>query len=88
LFIDEADQFLWDLAAIPCLKERLECFKYPFKLGDICAIIETKLVALRSVCQLITTSQDVKRIFNGRWDTKNTLHVSGKSLIRNFTYLQ
>ncbi len=70
MFIDEADQFLWDLAAIPFLKERLECFEYPFKLGASCAILETKLDALRSVCQLITTSEDLKLIFNGRGHKK------------------
>ncbi len=76
----EADQFLLDLAAIPCLDEWDTCFMYPFRFVDSCANVETNLVVLRTVCQFITTSEDVKRIFNEIVSCGNYLNEEDKNL--------
>jgi hypothetical protein len=49
--LDKADQFLLDLAAIPCLDKRLTCFMYLFRFADSCDNVETNLVVLRTVHQ-------------------------------------
>jgi hypothetical protein len=78
--LDKADQFLLDLAAIPCFDEWVTCFMYPFHFADSCANIETNLVVLRTVCQFITTSEDVKRIFNEIVSCGNYLNGGDKNL--------
>ncbi len=78
--LDMADQFLLDLAAIPCLDEWDTCFMYPFRFVDSCANVETNLVILRTVCQFITTSEDVKRIVNEIVSCGNYLNEGDKNL--------
>ncbi len=78
--LDKADHFLLDLAAIPCLDERLTCFMYLFSFADSCANIETNLVVLRTVCQFITTSEDMNRIFNEIVSCGNYLNGGDKNL--------
>jgi hypothetical protein len=78
--LDMADQFLLDLAAIPCLEEWVTCLMYPFRFADSCANVETNLVVLRTVCQFITTSEDVKRIFNEIVSCGNYLNEGDKNL--------
>ena len=78
--LDMADQFLLDLAAIPCLEEWVTCLMYPFRFADSCANVETNLVVLRTVCQFITTSEDVKRIFNEIVSCGNYLNGGDKNL--------
>ncbi len=49
-------------------------------LADSCAKVETNLVVLRTVCQFITTSEDVKRIFNEIVSCGNYLNGGDKYL--------
>ena len=49
-------------------------------LADSCANVETNLVVLRTVCQFITTSDAVKRIFNEIVSCGNYLNVGDKNL--------
>jgi hypothetical protein len=49
-------------------------------LADSCANVETNLVVLCTVCQFITTSDDVKRIFNEIVSCGNYLNGGDKNL--------
>jgi hypothetical protein len=64
-YIDKPDQFLWDLAAISCFNDRLTCFMFQFRFADCLADIENRLHIIRSVCEFLTSSEQMKRMFAG-----------------------
>jgi hypothetical protein len=77
-FTDKPDQFLWDLAAISCFNDRLTCFMFQFRFADCLADIENRLHIIRSVCEFLTSSEQMKRMFAGGGAMKSLLHVSKK----------
>jgi hypothetical protein len=76
LFTDKPDQFLWDLAAISCFNDRLTCFMFQFRFADCLADIENRLHIIRSVCEFLTSSEQMKRMFAGWGAMKSLPHVS------------
>ena len=62
---DKPDQFLFDLAAISSFNDRLHCFMFQFTFADSLADIENRLHIIRSVCEFLTNSEHMKRMFAG-----------------------
>jgi hypothetical protein len=54
-----------DLASISSFDDRLTCFMFQFKFADNLADIENRLNIIRSVCEFLINSEQMKRMFAG-----------------------
>jgi hypothetical protein len=79
---DKPDQFLWDLAAISSFNDRLTCFMFQFRFADSLADIENRLNIIRSVCEFLTGSENMKRMFAGRKVSGCILGAGGRGVAK------
>ncbi|XP_014280845.2 protein cappuccino isoform X3 [Halyomorpha halys] len=62
LALDKPEQFLLELAEIPHFAERIACFMFQAEFTDNISGIESKLNNLKSVCQMLMSSQSLKSV--------------------------
>ncbi|XP_075225128.1 formin protein cappuccino isoform X3 [Lycorma delicatula] len=62
--LDKPEQFLLALAEIPHFVERVACFMFQTEFSDNIAGIESKLNNLKSMCQVLMSSQSLKRVLS------------------------
>ena len=60
--LDKPDQFLWDLAQIPHIQERISCFVFQSSFPDKLAEVATKLDNLKMTIDALMKSGDIKKI--------------------------
>ncbi|CAH0393562.1 unnamed protein product [Bemisia tabaci] len=60
--LDKPEQFLLELSEIPHFSERIACFTFQAHFSDLVSVIGNKLHNLESMCQLLMSSQSVKKV--------------------------
>ncbi|KAG8232947.1 hypothetical protein J437_LFUL013375 [Ladona fulva] len=62
--LDKPEQFLHELAEIPNFADRIACFMFQSEFEDGISTIDSKLNNLKSTCEFIMTSENLKKVFS------------------------
>ncbi|KAK9729564.1 Formin Homology 2 Domain [Popillia japonica] len=61
--LDKPEQFLYDLSKISNFAERIFCFMFQAEFDDSITTVEHTLANMKSTCEFLTSSQELKEVF-------------------------